>query len=187
MNKLNLFICLLTLVTISCGNHTGHSEAELSSSVGPDISLSQITISSPNIADGVTPTEIKLHLMNAKGKAVVGLKPLLTASGHHNVIVPCTVSDDQGYSVCKLYSSSAEHKSVKLWAGFEKTWDLEFFEPVISQFYGEIVASSIKTELNSGDMAMLSSGHITDLPDIQDSTHNSLLQTSLIGIYEKGL
>jgi hypothetical protein len=72
-----------------------------------------ITVTSPGIADGVTPVTITITVKN-NGVPVAGYTPQFAVTGSGNTASLCTVTDALGVSTCLLRSNVAELKTVQL-------------------------------------------------------------------------
>ncbi|MCM2280954.1 MAG: hypothetical protein NDI61_03810 [Bdellovibrionaceae bacterium] len=72
----------------------------------PDFLKSEILINGTGIADGVTQLVMLVRLLNSDGSVVVGHRPAYqVASGLALADTPCSISDQNGISVCLLTAS----------------------------------------------------------------------------------
>lgn len=109
-----LLILTIGSQVLGCSISAFKSEYAVSAeeTLTPSEIMSSIEISTPNIADGITASEIKLVLRSAAGTPVVGEEMTLSMNGLQNVLVPCSKSDKNGLSTCRVYSTHAELKRV---------------------------------------------------------------------------
>lgn len=77
----------------------------------PSAQNSLMKVSTPNVADGQTASEVTLVLKNDAGEVLPDVQMNLTVTGDENVIVPCSVSDTNGIARCRVYSTTAEVKT----------------------------------------------------------------------------
>lgn len=147
----------------------------------PSAAMSKVIISSPNVADGMSPAEVRLLLRNARGAAIRGLKLKLRVSGSENVVVPCSESDHNGNSSCKIYSTLAEAKVVSL-DGFSELKAPAVFDKV-KPFRSSVgITSSGSTErLTTGHRITSASGIATSPIAQRDNASNIRLQSSILG------
>jgi Bacterial Ig-like domain (group 1) len=75
---------------------------------------STIEASDPNLADGSTPAEITITLLDAFNNAIEGVTPTYSVTGTSNTIGACSPTDSAGSSTCEVTSTKAEGKTVAL-------------------------------------------------------------------------
>lgn len=78
-----------------------------------DFSATQISVTSPGIADGITPVTITIVVRN-KGVFVVNYIPTYHVTGSGNTALPCTATNSSGVSICLLRSTVSETKTITL-------------------------------------------------------------------------
>ena len=78
-----------------------------------DFSATTLAVTSPGVADGVTPVTITIIIRN-QGIPVPSFIPSYTVSGSGNTIGTCSVSNAAGVSICQLRSTIAGTKVVSL-------------------------------------------------------------------------
>lgn len=102
------FIALLFLA--SCSVDSKISESTLS-----DFAKSRIVSHDDVLADGSSQMMVRVQLQHADGRYASGFTPNISIiSGVGVVNDGCTVSDENGYSICKLRSTIFGSKSISL-------------------------------------------------------------------------
>jgi hypothetical protein len=168
-----------------CGCSQSSFDATMSRSADemtPSAEMSKIIVSSPNVADGMSPADVRLELRNAKGKPIPHLKTNIQVSGSENVIVPCSESDDNGNSSCKLYSTWAEEKSISL-SGMSEIKAQTMFHKV-SPFKSSlaITATGSQERLTTGHRIISSGGQVASPLAQKDSSGTVRMYSTVIGI-----
>lgn len=102
------------------------SNSKTMDSLVPSELNSRIEVPFSNIADGVTASEILVTLNNLDGLPVSGLEITMSVSGHSNATTPCSKSDPKGHSRCKIYSTAAEVKTIKITTKIVLSKQIEF-------------------------------------------------------------
>ncbi len=89
----------------------------------PVAANSQITGTTPVVADGVSEAVVTIELRNASNNPVTGVVPTFVATdtGSTNIYGACSVSDGSGISTCALSSLAAESKILELTSPISKT------------------------------------------------------------------
>ncbi len=124
-----------------------------------------MTVSHPNVADGITPADVTLEIKSEKNEPIEGLSMELQATGTQNVMVPCTKTNASGISRCKLYSTKAEWKTVMTMGVIQLSKATEFIVPSPSRSSSAFVSSGNAQNLPSGHKIITSSG-IMETPAI---------------------
>jgi len=184
----NIISLILLLNCVGCGkaylNIAKDSSGGNVDKTLPSLLNSHITVSEDNIADGVTPGWVTLHIYNGESKALQGLVFEIAVGGQNNTVIPCTATDHDGVARCKIYSTKAENKNVKVWNKIILSGEIEF-SPINSKRSAGIVSSG-NIDLQSGKVRAISSSGIIETPaQLYDSAgklraHTSL-QHSLLG------
>lgn len=105
MTMQTILILSLSFTLVACNSTTIPVET-------PSEETSFIEISPNNIADGITASEVIVVLKTSFGLPISGLNIALHVSGKNNALVPCSITDAQGRSSCRIYSTFAEVKKV---------------------------------------------------------------------------
>ncbi|MBL7544384.1 MAG: hypothetical protein JNL11_11255 [Bdellovibrionaceae bacterium] len=153
---------------------------------GPSLKTSSMDISSPNVADGINPAIVTLHLKTEDDKPVTGLQMGLQVSGSGNIIVPCTPSDNLGQSECQIYSFKAEIKKVSTVGTITMKEETIFQRPPVSKSTFGIVSSG-HFETHSSGINIVSMSGITESDTrLYDSSGALRVKTSIFNsIIEK--
>jgi hypothetical protein len=185
-------LLLLAFLFASCGDGslTALKEKVVSGNLDSDASdaLSSIAVSYPNIADGMTATEVSVTLKSINNQPMVNKRVEIWVTGNDNVIVPCTMTNTIGVAKCRVYSTLAEIKKISLvYPPIPLAQDVTFEPMQITTHFGDIVSSS------SLELVAYSSGHISnsgvihDPAILQDAHGTDILHSSFQGIISKGL
>jgi hypothetical protein len=116
--KTIMVVAVFALVLSGCGavkNWIGSSGPGGSNSIN-DFLKTQILVSSPAQADGISPLVFVIQLKNSNDTPVANYVPTYTIRDGSGVIVPssCTSSDADGISVCLLKSTVPGSKTLQL-------------------------------------------------------------------------
>ena len=103
-----LILSLWVLLLANCSLEIGIEDLS-----GPDFLKSSVVSETVGIADGVNELVVTVELRNSDDTLVVGHTPILSLlSGDSVTLVGCTVSNDNGLSVCRLKSSIVGVKTI---------------------------------------------------------------------------
>lgn len=148
---------------------------------GPSAVMSRLTVLPENVADGLTPAEIKIEIKNKTGVAISGAKMTLSVTGSQNVLVPCSVSDVTGTSHCRVYSTKAEQKWVTVTGKITLTQVTVFLQPKPNRNAFAFVSAGDVYKLPSGHKITATAG-INETPTkMKDSTGTVRLHSSVLG------
>lgn len=178
-----LALIALTQVLMACQNSSfdPNMAGQLSESDEVSAEKSSMTVTSHNVADGITAAVVELKLRTKTDKPVVGLKLSLTASGRDNVIIPCTVSDANGMSWCRVLSTYAEVKELKTWGPISLMAQARFEEPRPLRSSFAVVSSGWQGRLPSGHRIISNVGVISDNTILRNSFGVKRAHTSING------
>ena len=90
---------------------------------------STIEASDPNLADGSTPAEVTITLLDAFNNAIEGVTPTFSVTGTSNTLGACSPTDSAGSSICEVTSTKAEGKTVALVTPVAVTGNTVDFNP----------------------------------------------------------
>lgn len=145
-------------------------------------SKSTISVSTDQVADGSSPAEVTLTLRTYGNEPVVGVQMGLEVSGSNNVIIPCSTSDDQGQSRCRIYSTTAETKTVKAVGEITLQANTRFTEAMASSSAFQIVSSSGDDEVQpSGPRLVATAGIVESDAQLRDQFGNVRVYSSILG------
>lgn len=105
-------LCTLLLICLpACGGGGGGGGGGDSELV-PDLTAStfQVTPAFGTPADGLTPVEIEVRLINSRGQPIVGAEVALEVTGFANVVQPLPPTDGSGATRTQLASPVGERK-----------------------------------------------------------------------------
>lgn len=91
------------------------------SSTLPTSGNSNITGSSPVLADGMADSTVTISLRDANNNPVAGITPNFDATGTGNTYDSCSISDAGGISICTMQSTTAEIKNLRITSPVTKT------------------------------------------------------------------
>jgi hypothetical protein len=129
-SQLILVAALMVAAALSSGCHPALNKSTSSDSNDVVTGLiGHISVSSPNVADGLTPALVTIRIQSFIGSKISGLKLKLMVIGEENTIVPCSPSDDRGFSTCKVYSTRSEQKIFKVFGPINLSKSV-MFQPV---------------------------------------------------------
>ena len=147
----------------------------------PSLANSKMVITANNVADGMTPAQVTLEIRSASDVPLEGVKMTLTVTGDNNVIVPCTVTDANGLSSCKVYSTKAEQKSITAWGAINLSEDTQFTRPRFSRSMLSFVGGASMQKLSSGHKIFTTTG-VVETPAAQKDSNGVLrLYSSVLG------
>ncbi|MEN0058045.1 MAG: Ig-like domain-containing protein [Bdellovibrio sp.] len=144
----------------------------------PDAARCNMDISTPNIADGITPTMVTLNIRDKRGNPLAGIKLTLNVSGSNNVIVPCSSSNEDGISHCKVLSTTAERKTFRTEGAVELTAQVLFQAPPPTRMLFSVVSSGSVQYTNDGHKIMVSNGVIETPTEMKDNNGAVRLRSS---------
>lgn len=182
-NKTLLHLSLIVGLT-GCGKMDVRLESSHKPSIDltlPSLTNSQITVSSNNIADGVTPAVVTLLIRNSQNEPLPGLEMSLNVSGQNNTIIPCTATNSSGTANCWVYSNTSELKVVNA----EGTITLStstMFHPAPPRNNVAGIVSSGSREKNGSQMKVISSSGVTESPARATNRAQAHADTAVIGL-----
>lgn len=176
-----LLLIGVSLSIAACSQATFDSEMA-AMPVSDDIAWDKTTVTTSQTApaDGITPIEINLRIRNKWGKSLEGKRPHFTVSGSHNVLVPCTVSDQLGASRCRVYSTHPEKKDV-FFDGLNIVEIIQFIKIPPTKSSTAIVSSGGRLRLPSGHIFLTSAGVVESPIRLEDAGQIQRARTSIIG------
>jgi|GEM_PF-5108255 Bacterial Ig-like domain (group 1). len=147
----------------------------------PSLEHSRMNVTANNVADGMTPAQVTLEIRSASDIPLAGVNMTLTVTGDNNVIVPCTTTDANGLSSCKIYSTKAEQKSITAWGSINLKSDTQFTRPRFSRTMLSFVGGASMQKLASGHKIFTTTG-IVETPAAQKDSNGVLrLYSSVLG------
>lgn len=176
-------LCLFLLAGILSSCVRSEFLAEMASDSGAvDWNAVTMEISSPNIADGITETLVQLKFKSKQGLPVADVSTEFQVSGSGNSLVPCSLSDLVGASVCRVISTTAEMKTITCrWGSHEMSREVEFIRPRPSTMLVSIVSGGSVQTHPQGQKIMATSG-IPEAPiSMKDAVGNRRLRSSHYG------
>ncbi len=84
---------------------------------------SAITADGVGIADGVTPLEVTIELVDPFGNPTIGVVPEFEASGTGNQYSDCPETDEVGITICEMTSTDVGDKTLELFEPLEVIGD----------------------------------------------------------------
>jgi Bacterial Ig-like domain (group 1) len=147
----------------------------------PSLKVSNVQISPYNVADGISAAEVTITLKNDQGDPIQGATTQLSVSGGDNVIVPCTASDANGISRCRVYSTRAEIKTFSFAGALLAAKDVEFLATRPQRAAFSFVGSASVQTLPGGQKIISSSGLVEGPITMKDSNGVVRVYTSLYG------
>ncbi len=177
---LKLTVLMISFGSVACSQSAFDNGIPKAGMV-PSATKSWMKVSAPNYADGSSPAEITIGVMNADGDPVPGVAMELSASGVNNTIIPCTTSDANGLSRCRLYSTRAEFKEVTALGLIKLKKDVEF-EPLRPQMNSmAVVTSGDSVFLPGGQRVVSSSGIVEHDVMMMDAGGVRRVRTGILG------
>ena len=147
-----------------------------------DVTKSSMTVGGEQIADGATAAEITLILRNINNHSLVNIQMVLEVSGSQNVVIPCTASDAQGHSHCRVYSTRAEVKTVRAIATVTLQTTMTFVDPNPSSSAFQIVSSAGDSEVSmSGPRLVATSGIVESDVQMRNAYGDVAVFSSILG------
>lgn len=171
------------ILVVGCGRSSFDFEVQKElEDLKPSLDKSWMTVTTPQPADGITPSLVTIKMVSASGKALAGVSMDLEVSGSDNVIVPCSLSDSAGLMSCRVYSTKAEMKSVKASGliSFESQTQFESVTPTLS-VTGVSSMGSFQRTLG-GYYVTVSAGQVESPFYVKDSMGTTRLRSSLLGV-----
>ena len=180
-NRFSL-IAVLGLTIAACGRSSFlNGQPTAPRSTTPSQKVSNVQISQNNVADGVTAAEVTVTLKNDQGEPIVNAPMILTVSGSDNVVVPCTNTDANGISRCRVYSTRAETKTFTFTGSMSIVKDVDFFTTRPQRAAFSFVGSAAVDVLPSGHKIISSSGLVEGPVTMRDSNGVVRVYTSIHG------
>lgn len=178
---LNILTAIMAAASSACGTSSFDPPAPPTEEV-EDVSekLSRMT-ATESIADGMTPSIVTLYIMSNKQRGLSGRQFQLKVSGSGNVIMPCTLTDDQGVAKCKIYSTKAEVKRVTAWELIVLEGNVEFTTTGGKHNSAAIVPSGKYDIVSSKPRAVSSLGLIETPAQMRDGAGKVRVHSSLHG------
>ncbi|WP_413558358.1 Ig-like domain-containing protein [Bdellovibrio sp. HCB209] len=180
ITNITLFIGLC-LFQAGCFNSS--FQPSLTTPIPTNDGTSVIEISEGNIADGITPTELSVWIKSAAGIPAEGVLPTISTSATNIVVVPCNVTDSNGLSRCKVYSTSAGKKSFTITSPFSSiTLEIDFLRPKALHGSFAVVSGSTYQSVPAGNKVISASGIVESNINQKDNAgidrlHSSHLST----------
>lgn len=145
----------------------------------PSSETSRIRASSPSWADGATATEVILEIRDKSGNAISGVVMALSVTGSGNVASPCSATDQNGMSSCRVFSTVPELKTIEAKGTIRLVTQSEFRRlPNSPSTFGVVSAGEI-AELPSGHRIISSVGIVETPYELKDSNGIVRLRSSL--------
>jgi hypothetical protein len=112
----NLFLtAILCLAFLGCTGQKSQSSASPTSNPNLNDDFAHTVISADiGVADGQTPLQVSVHLVNSNGTVVANYTPQYAISGGGVEPGPCTASDQNGYSNCTVLTTILGNKTFEL-------------------------------------------------------------------------
>lgn len=180
-------LTLITIATIIVGCNKAVFDPLLPTSptakindATPSLKYSKLQVSSPNMADGVNPANVTIILKTENNEPIVGYKISIKVSGSQNTIVPCTETNEDGKSVCWIYSSKAEEKEVRTVGAIELVEDTTFLPPAPIRSTFAIVSSGSFITMPTGQRIISASGIMESNIRLADSNGVIRVKTSIL-------
>lgn len=189
--KVTFVLCSVFFLQLNVGcNKSGFDAAEELKAklpIGPSLETpsaekSVITVSSPLVADGVTPAEITIEIKNWYGTVLPGITVNLTVTGSANTVVPCTPSNSSGISRCKIYTTKSETKLVSIWGPMTLSKSLFFDVHQIQQNVFDVVSSSGDETHMTGYRVVSNAGITETAAVVRDSSGARRVHSSIQGL-----
>ncbi len=146
-----------------------------------DSKATSISVSNENVADGMTETVVSLVLRNKSMKPLPGLKINLAVSGSGNLVAPCTVSNTNGESWCRLLTTVAETKMFVFSGALEAAMPIVFNPPKPMRSLMAFVSSADLVPVNARSRSVGNAGGWADpavKKDAQGATRLHVSQSS---------
>jgi hypothetical protein len=192
-STLALLIILLSFVSCGAGGSFDQPDTaeQRTTTTGAEnsavsVNLSKVTVSSPSFSDGVTPTEVTIQLINELGNPVVGRTVDVQVTGNHNTWVPCSKTNSQGIARCKLYSTAAENKEIRLLTPVSISQSVTFVEPNSTQLLSDIVSATTFEAQTTHQQLIANAGNYHDQIIVNDNYNTAVAEFSLLGSIIKG-
>ena len=175
-----LLICIVCSANLGC-ERSSFDYASLKKAANDVCAdFSDITVTSGNYADGVTPAKIEVLLKNYQGEPISNREVHLAISGDNNTLSPCSKTNNLGIAVCWLYTTTAERKRVSM-MGMDSVWEYIDFTPIINnRNSGAIVAAGAHYNFVSGNKATVAAGELTSSFQLKDSFNKIRAETSIL-------
>lgn len=174
-------LALIAMLAVACNRAEFLPRVEQDFDSRIDFGKSQIQVTSPVPADGISASTIVLFLLNKDGQPIVGLQPQIMASGTGNIYVPCTISDATGKSTCSLISTVAGDKEVWPVGGQHVAVDIVFTRPPPSKTLFGVVAGGTLQTLPTGHKIVAASGIVETEIQVKDLNGIKRLRSSQLG------
>lgn len=170
MFKKVLSIGIATATLTGCTPSEFVPPMALSSVSEVDAVMSTMTIDAPNIADGISVTNITLNLRDKKGQGMPGLTMTLTVSGSNNTIIPCTVSNASGRSECQIMTTTSEMKHIQVVGMPGMTASVWFSKPSPTMTLFSLVSAGAQQTAPSGHKFLVTTGNFLTPPILKDAS-----------------
>ena len=175
-----LAVLAMTVSTVACSRSSFDNGIPKAGNV-PSQLKSSMSISTPNYADGSSPAEVTINVMNADGDPVWGVKLRLESTGVDNTIVPCTTSDENGISRCRIYTTRAEWKDLRALGPIELEGGT-VFQPIRPQMNSlAVVTSGESVVLPGGQRVISTSGIVEHDVQLADAGGIRRVRTGILG------
>lgn len=145
----------------------------------PFESKCSIVVPDDNVADGQTPSDIILEVMNKAGQPIPNKDMSITLSGDNNVVLPCTPTDALGRCRCRVYSTKAEIKTVRVGGFVSTSKAVQFHYRGAQRNAADIVTSGGRELLSSGEKIISSTGIVEESNVIRDAQNDVEIHTSI--------
>lgn len=164
------YTILLSVATSGCLRASFAPGIPTTTDMKPSALTSKMTVSEPNVADGITAADITLEIRSAGNVPISGALMNIQSTGSQNVVVPCSASNANGISRCKLYSTKAEWKTVVAVGSIQLSKSTEFVAPSPSLSLFQFVSSGNAQVLPTGHKITSTSG-IIEAPTVGLDIH----------------
>ncbi len=182
-----LVVVAVASIQVACSRSSFDAGMAKEPKVVPDsnsisASKSTIAVTTDQFADGASAAEVTITLRTGESEPVVGLQMSLEVSGSNNVVTSCSVSDSHGVSRCRIYSTTAETKTVKAVGEIVLVANTRFIEQLSSSSAFQVVSSSVDDEVSpSGPRLVATAGIIESDAQLRDQNGNVIVYSLILG------
>jgi hypothetical protein len=149
-----LLVLIIPLLTAACNMSV--NVKDLAAAEGY---VALITVTSPGVADGVTPVTVTITL-RFNGAPLAGLTPTYSVTGSGNILGACSVTNASGVSTCSLRSTGAGTKTVALTNPPVNSTATVVFNPAAPPVAGFAITSGGGITRDPGGTSMVSHSSI---------------------------
>lgn len=182
-----LVVVAVASIQVACSRSSFDAGMAKDPKVVPDSraissSKSTISVTTDQYADGSSPAEVTITLRTGESEPVVGLQMALEVTGSNNVVTTCSLSDEHGVSRCRIYSTTAETKTVKAVGEIVLVSNTRFLDQLPSSSAFQVVSSAGDDEVSpSGPRLVATAGIIESDAQLRDSSGNVIVYSSILG------